>query len=256
MLPREGSSIVPLTSEISEYDPEWPSRFAEEQKQLQPIFGSKLLRIEHVGSTAVPKLSAKPEIDILVELSDDVDIDGYVPSLTGLGYRRGGDLSEGHHFFKKDFGGLRTHKLHVLVNGHRQVTRMLLFRDHLQNNPKIRQAYQSLKLKLEKENTRGIGEYLRAKAPFIDKVLEEIGQAQRGVFSAETPVFPYPANDCIDATAIARPKPVCWQSRASLLRDTGAPARTPRAPRGRRQRAQSRSCSPPPETASRQEAPR
>jgi GrpB-like predicted nucleotidyltransferase (UPF0157 family) len=164
---------------ISAYDPEWPSRFAEEQQRLAPIFGSKLLALDHVGSTAVPGLSAKPEIDILIELVDDADIDGYTASLIGLGYRRSSDLSQGHHFFKKDVGGVRTHKLHVVTRGHFQISRMLLFRDHLRNAPKARQDYQSLKLKLERENTQGIGEYLKAKAPFIDKMLEDIGYPQR-----------------------------------------------------------------------------
>jgi GrpB-like predicted nucleotidyltransferase (UPF0157 family) len=170
---------VPLTSKISDYDPTWPSRFTQEQQRLAPIFGSKLLRIDHVGSTAVPALSAKPEIDILIEVSDDADIDRYTHSLIELGYCRGRDLSEGHHFFRKDVDGVRTHKLHVVTRGHFQISRMLLFRDHLRNNPKARQDYQSLKLKLEKENIQGIGEYLKAKAPFIDKVLEETSRTQR-----------------------------------------------------------------------------
>jgi GrpB-like predicted nucleotidyltransferase (UPF0157 family) len=166
-----------LTSRISGYDPEWPPQFAAERERLAPIFGPDLIRVDHVGSTAVPGLSAKPEIDILVELVRGGDIDRHAPSIISLGYVRGGDLSDGHHFFRKNAGGVRTHKLHVLAHGHSQVWRMLSFRDHLRSNPAARQAYQNLKLKLEAENTRGIGEYLEGKAPFIERMLEDIREA-------------------------------------------------------------------------------
>lgn len=90
---------MPLTSPIKSYDPTWPQQYAAEEARLNPVFGSGLIRIHHVGSTAVPGLAAKAEIDVLVVIRSDDGLDDWSRSLTRLGYRRGGDLSRGHHFF-------------------------------------------------------------------------------------------------------------------------------------------------------------
>lgn len=168
---------MPLTSQISSYDPNWPAHFGAERQRLEPIFQGKLIRIEHVGSTAVPLLSAKPEIDILVEISDSADLDQNTSQLLPLGYRRGRDLSNGHHFFKRDVGSVRTHKLHVITAGHTQVSRLLKFRDHLRSNTAARLEYEGLKLRLEADNKQGISEYLAQKAPHIDQVLNKLDGA-------------------------------------------------------------------------------
>lgn len=160
-----------LTSKITSYNPAWPAQFDVERLKLAPIFGDKLRSIEHVGSTAVPHLSAKPEIDILVEISDNQDLDQYTSQLLSFGYRRGGDLSEGHHFFKRDIDGVRTQKVHVCVSGHWQIERMLRFRDLLRNDPLVRMQYQELKLRLEADNREDIAEYLSQKAPFIEDLM-------------------------------------------------------------------------------------
>lgn len=163
-----------LTTKIVSYDPEWPAQFDIERRRLTPIFGDKLQRVEHVGSTAVPQLAAKPEIDILIEISDDADLDRYSALLLALGYRRGGDLSPGHHFFKRDVGGIRTHKAHLCISGHGQIERLLRFRDLLRNDTAVRMEYQEFKLRLEAENRQGIAEYLAKKAPFIEQLVGEI----------------------------------------------------------------------------------
>lgn len=94
--------------------------------------------------------------------------------MRGLGYVRGSDLSSGHHFYRRDINGVRTHKVHVCISGHREIERMLRFRDALINHKEIRQSYQDLKLELEKSNTGGIAEYLIRKAPFIENVMESL----------------------------------------------------------------------------------
>lgn len=160
-----------LTSPIRPYDPRWPQEYAQEEARLRPIFGPALVEIHHVGSTAVPELAAKGEIDMLAVITLAGTIEDWTRSLEELGYRRGGDLSEGHHFFKRDVAGVRTHKLHICREGHAQIDRMLLFREHLREHPVDRMRYQELKLKLERENTRGIQEYLAAKEPFISEIL-------------------------------------------------------------------------------------
>jgi GrpB-like predicted nucleotidyltransferase (UPF0157 family) len=165
---------VALTSSIEPYDPRWPQKYADEAERLGPIFGSALVKMYHVGSTAVPELSAKPEIDILAVVNVDDVPDAWTRLLQNLGYRQGGDLSPGHHFFKRDVSGVRTHKLHVCRDGHSTIAEMLKFRDHLRQSPADRLRYEELKLKLERENTEGIREYLAAKKPFIRSVLADL----------------------------------------------------------------------------------
>ena len=91
-----------LTSVIRDYDTAWPTMFADEARGLHPIFGDALVALHHVGSTAVPGLVAKPEIDILAVVSSFGALDGWVRLLGERGYRRGGDLSPGNCFFKRD----------------------------------------------------------------------------------------------------------------------------------------------------------
>ena len=119
----------------------------------------------------MPGLSAKPEIDVLVEVSDHRAKPERDRILTDLGYTRGKDLHSGHHFYRRDVLGVRTHKLHVCCSGHPQIKRMLLFRDLLRRNASIRRQYQVLKLELEASNKGGIAEYLARKAPFIDALV-------------------------------------------------------------------------------------
>jgi GrpB-like predicted nucleotidyltransferase (UPF0157 family) len=163
-----------LTSSIQPYDPNWPQQYANEEARLRPIFGSALVEIHHVGSTAVPELAAKGEIDMLAVVNRTGAVEDWSKSFGMLGYRRGGDLSPGHHFFKRDVDGVRTHKLHICREDHAQISRMLRFRDHLRQHPADRLRYQKLKFRLERENTQGIQEYLTAKDPFIRAILASL----------------------------------------------------------------------------------
>lgn len=166
-----------LTSVIQPYDDAWPERYAEEAGRLAPVFAPALLDMHHVGSTAVPQLAAKPEIDILAVVDPARLRPDWPVGLTALGYQQGRDLSPGHRFFRRNLGGVRTHKLHVCDAGHPRVDWMLRFRDHLRTDPADRAAYEALKLRLERDNTEGIGEYLAGKAPFIDAVMARVGDA-------------------------------------------------------------------------------
>lgn len=160
-----------LTSQISEYDSKWPNMFNAEKTRLEGVFGSHAVDIHHVGSTAVPGLAAKPEIDLLVVVSSQGDEANVDRAMATLGYVRGRNLSDGHHFYRRDVGGVRTHKVHVCLTGHWQISRMLRFRDMLRQDNGLRQRYQNLKLELEAANKHGIAEYLAQKAPFIDAVV-------------------------------------------------------------------------------------
>jgi GrpB-like predicted nucleotidyltransferase (UPF0157 family) len=171
---------VKLTSVIRDYDPSWPVMFADEARGLQPVFGDALVAVHHVGSTSVPGLLAKPEIDILIVVTSFDALGAWVQLLGERGYRRGGDLSVGNCFFKRDVDGVRTHKLHVCIEGHAAISQKLLFRDHLRGNAEDRARYGALKLSLEADNHGGIAEYLAGKAPFIEATMARLAKQNSG----------------------------------------------------------------------------
>lgn len=160
-----------LSSDITAYDPAWPQRYADAARQLQAVWADTPHHLHHVGSTAVPGLAAKPEIDILLVVDDPWAAQAHTAGLQALGFRRGSDLSPGHSFFKRDVQGVRTHKLHVCMRGHAEIARMLAFCALLRSDEALRQGYQALKLHLAATNTHGLGEYLEKKAPFIQAAL-------------------------------------------------------------------------------------
>ncbi len=98
-----------LTSQITPYNEQWPSMFLAESRLIADVFEPDLIGIHHVGSTAVVGLSAKPEIDILVEVREQTNQVERDQSMVSLGYVRGSNLSPGHHFYRKDVDGVRTH---------------------------------------------------------------------------------------------------------------------------------------------------
>ena len=84
-----------LTSKITPYDATWPARFLADKPLIASAFGDELIAIQHVGSTSVPGLAAKPAIDVLIEVHDHSNASARDEVLLGLGYVRGSDLSEG-----------------------------------------------------------------------------------------------------------------------------------------------------------------
>ena len=170
-----------LTSQIRPYDNQWPERYLAARAGIAQGFGSELIDIHHVGSTGVPGLAAKPEIDVLVVVQAHRETAARHAHMQALGYVRGSDLSPGHHFYRRDVDGIRTHKVHVCAQGHPQIAWMLRFRDLLRSDDDLRQRYQALKLELEATNRDGIGEYLAGKAPFIEAAMRGQVQLQGGV---------------------------------------------------------------------------
>lgn len=164
-----------LTSKITPYSLSWPAQYLKDEPLIASAFNDELIAIHHVGSTAVPGLAAKPEIDVLIEVDEHRNVLTRDEILLGLGYVRGSDLSEGHHFYRRNVKGVRTHKLHVCEQGHVSIAHMLGFRDLLKRNIVIRQHYQALKLELEASNTGGMAEYLARKGPFIIATMLEAG---------------------------------------------------------------------------------
>jgi GrpB-like predicted nucleotidyltransferase (UPF0157 family) len=154
-------------------DPRWATRFAEEEAGLRAILGAVALNIEHVGSTAVPGLAAKPIVDIDV-LVDDSDEEGrYVPPLEAAGYRL--VIREpwwnGHRMLRRD--GARIN-LHVFPVGAPEPARHLLFRDWLRAHPEDRALYAASKRGLAADNAATPHEYNLAKNQVIDEIYDRI----------------------------------------------------------------------------------
>lgn len=130
--------------EVVPYDPDWPSRFAAWRNRMADALGGRALLIEHVGSTAVPGLAAKPVIDVQVSVSDMTDEAGYAPRLesTGLKLRSRDEL---HRFFRPVAGKPRDVHVHVCDAGSSWEREHLLFRDYLRTHADAADRYASAK---------------------------------------------------------------------------------------------------------------
>jgi GrpB-like predicted nucleotidyltransferase (UPF0157 family) len=159
---------------IVPYDPAWPKQYEVEKERLQEALGSLIVQIEHVGSTAVPGVGAKPIIDIMIILSDINNISGCVLSLKNIGYEHLGEYGiPGRHFFRKfsKKAGERTHHLHIVGAGNDFIEKHLLFRDYLRSNLETAQQYYQLKKELAAKYNNDRDSYTEAKTTFIESVL-------------------------------------------------------------------------------------
>ena len=129
---------------IEEPDPAWPDRFEEWRVRLRATLGEAAVRIEHVGSTSVPGLTAKPILDIQVSVSDLADEDGYVAPLEAVGLQlRSRDAV--HRYFRPFPGRPRDVHVHVCAAGSRWESEHLLFRDYLRGHRDARDQYAAAK---------------------------------------------------------------------------------------------------------------
>lgn len=137
--------------ELVDYDPAWPARFAAEAHVLRTALGERALRIEHVGSTAVPGLVAKPVVDIQVSVARLDDPAAFDEALGAAGYTHivhDPGFDRIYPFFAKPLGWPRTHHVHLCVVGSREEARHLAFRDHLRTHPEVARDYVRLKQQL------------------------------------------------------------------------------------------------------------
>jgi GrpB-like predicted nucleotidyltransferase (UPF0157 family) len=156
---------------LVDYDPEWPRLFAREAERIRAALGERARMIEHVGSTSVPGLAAKPKIDILLEVTDTRDEAAYVPALEAAGYVlhiREPDWFE-HRLFK---GPDTAVNLHVFSTGCAEIERMLRFRDHLRASPADRDLYLRTKRELAQRTWRYTQHYADAKGQVVEEILK------------------------------------------------------------------------------------
>ena len=156
------------------YDPRWPVIYEEARREIMEAVGSEILGIEHVGSTSIPGLAAKPTIDMQVDVRDFDEATVTIQPLEDIGWEYKGEYGfpRRHYFRKSAPDGHRTHHLHMLEIKHPRWDEMLLFRDFLREHPTTAGEYAGLKRELAEKFQDERGDYIDAKAPFIQAVLK------------------------------------------------------------------------------------
>ena len=159
---------------VSPYSEEWPTLFRRVRHELLSVFVPTAVSIEHIGSTSVPGLSAKPVIDVLLGANSLSEIESNIGSLDRLGYtyvsKYEHELPLRRYFVKAADTSLRIH-LHAVELESRFWQDHLMFRDLLRSDADLRSTYQSLKLRLAHEHAHDKAAYSTAKGAFIQAVL-------------------------------------------------------------------------------------
>jgi GrpB-like predicted nucleotidyltransferase (UPF0157 family) len=156
--------------DIADYDPAWPLLYEREEERIGATLGPRLLRIEHVGSTSVPGLAAKPLIDIVLVVADTRDEDSYVPPLEGAGYVL--RIREPDWFEHRLFKGPDTNvNVHTFSAGCEEIARMIAFRDWLRTHDEDRDLYLSAKRELAQREWKYVQNYADAKSAVVRDIM-------------------------------------------------------------------------------------
>lgn len=165
------------TVHLSPYNPQWPKMFAQLAKQIHETLGDKVLRLEHVGSTAVPKLSAKPIIDMILVVADSRDEASYVTPLEKNGFTLRIREPEWHEHRLLKSSPI-TGSLHVFSEGCEEIEKMLVFRDWLRKNENDRVRYENKKRELAAQTWKYRQNYADAKSEIVQEILTRATQSQ------------------------------------------------------------------------------
>lgn len=164
------------TVALSESNPRWTEAFTMEADRIRTKLSPAPIEIEHIGSTSLPGMKAKPIIDIMVGVEDLGDAQPYVLPFSQLGYEYLAGKVSGDHIFSK--GDEQTYLVHLVESGGYRWQRNLVFRDRLRGDPKLSSEYQNLKLKLAEAHRDDRPSYTRAKMAFINAVVGPALSAQ------------------------------------------------------------------------------
>lgn len=159
------------------YDPIWPTRYAVLANQLHRTLGSHW-QIEHIGSTSVPGLLAKPVIDLAVRIPNPGELDDRLTSLEAIGWNDLTALPTHQALYRLDNDGVRRAIAHLLSAEQWETAPQRLFPAWLRTHPTDRDAYASLKQSLRESGTWG-HDYTAAKAAFVDQISAQAAAAQR-----------------------------------------------------------------------------
>ncbi|SES18276.1 GrpB domain, predicted nucleotidyltransferase, UPF0157 family [Gracilibacillus ureilyticus] len=160
------------TVTLTEYNPDWVNQYKYEAKRIIKAIGDKAAGIEHIGSTSVKGLAAKPIIDILVGVEELKIVNDLIAPLEKIEneYVPKPEWTD-RYFFRKGVWGRGTCHLHVCEINSREWVEKLLFRNYLRKNPQTAEKYASLKRELAVEYNDDRPEYTRRKEPFIYDIL-------------------------------------------------------------------------------------
>ena len=163
------------------YDEAWKTAFEAIKAEIESALGELILGIEHVGSTSVEGMSAKPCIDLDVIIKDDSMLDTVIERLSEIGYIHEGDLGiKGREAFKyTDKPHLMTHHLYVCTESSDELRRHIVFRDFLRNNPDAAKRYSAVKEMAAKLYPNDIDKYIEYKSPCIQELYVQCGLTTR-----------------------------------------------------------------------------
>jgi GrpB-like predicted nucleotidyltransferase (UPF0157 family) len=164
------------------YEEAWPSLFEEERARIEDAIGPWVEEIEHIGSTAVPGLAAKPVIDIMVGVRGLEDSSALIGRLEAIGYEYVPEFEQQmpfRRYFRKLRGRRRTHQIHLVERSNAEWwDRHVLFRDHLRAHPEVAEGYARLKYEVSDRFREDRAAYTDAKTDFIAEVVRLAEKAQ------------------------------------------------------------------------------
>ncbi|AXI28413.1 hypothetical protein CIB87_05045 [Priestia megaterium] len=159
---------------IEEYTSNWALSFQEEEKLLKDIMSNKAISIEHIGSTSVKGLGAKPILDIMVGVCNLGEVVGLIEPLNNIGYEHiFHEEFPNRRFFRKGLWRSGTHHLHIYKYESEEWNNNILFRNYLRKHLHIRNQYNQLKIELAQKYSFDRVGYTEAKAPFITAVIQK-----------------------------------------------------------------------------------
>lgn len=170
---------------VTAYDPAWPQRFAAIAAEVWPAVADMAVAIEHVGSTAVPGLAAKPVIDIDVIVPGAPEVALAIARLSGIGYEHRGDLGVPQREAFRRPPGTAPHNLYVCPRDSPALANHLGVRDYLRAHPDVARSYGALKQQLAQRFAGDIDGYVEAKTPFLLEILQRIGFDERQLAEVE-----------------------------------------------------------------------
>lgn len=161
--------------EVVAYDANWPNLFEIEAGLIKNALGGNCIAVYHIGSTAVPELSAKPIIDILPVVKDILQVDQFNSAMKSLGYEAKGEYGIPFRRYFQKGSERRTHNVHVFEKGNPEIDRHLKFRDWMRTHSSDRNAYGTLKVELALKYPNDINNYCLGKDAFIADIDSKTG---------------------------------------------------------------------------------
>jgi len=165
--------MTKLNVNLSDYNPKWENEFEHEKTRIVNVIGNKILGIEHIGSTSIKELKAKPIIDIIVGVQDLEEISNFIVPLNKIEYEYVHKPEfKDRRFFRKGLWGQGTCHLHICKFNSNEWIEKLLFRDYLRLNSDVAKEYAALKKELASIYKFDRPTYTKKKEPFIRTIIE------------------------------------------------------------------------------------